>query len=73
MTFLEIAKKVLEDKEIKIPLTTKEIWQQVVKNGYTKDTTGKTPERSIGAKLYVNVRDKKDSNFIKIGSRPAKF
>ena len=37
MTFLEIAKKVLEDKEIKIPLTTKEIWQQVVKNGYTKE------------------------------------
>lgn len=73
MTFLEIAKKVLEDKEIKIPLTTKEIWQHAVENGYAKDTTGKTPEQSICAQLYVNMRDKKDSKFIKAGSRPAKF
>lgn len=73
MTYLEIAKNILENKEIKFPLTAIEIWKQAIENGYTKDTIGKTPESSLAANLYVNVRDKKDSKFIKVGSRPVRF
>ena len=73
MTYLEMAEKVLQDTSIKIPLTFTEIWKQAVKKGCAKDTTGKTPEQSLGANLFVNVRDKKDSKFLKIGSRPTKF
>lgn len=73
MTYLEIAQKVLQDKNIKIPLTHLEIWEQAIKKGYGKDKIGKTPEASLGAHLFVNVRDKKDSKFIKIGSRPTRF
>jgi hypothetical protein len=36
-------------------------------------TEGKTPWRSIGAQIYVNIRDKKDSPFVKVGSRPRRF
>lgn len=73
MTYLEIAEKVLQDKDNKIPLTFLEIWEQAIKKGYPKDIMGKTPERSLGARLFVDVRDNSNSQFVKIGNRPARF
>lgn len=72
LTFLELAYKVLEEE--KTPLTAIDIWNIAEKKGYEQlvPTKGLTPERSIGAQLYVNVK-LNNSNFIKIGSRPAKF
>lgn len=73
MTFLELAKKVLE--ESKKPLTFKEIWDVAVQRGYTKgfNSKGKTPWNTMGAQLFVNVRDNNDSVFEKVGKRPARF
>jgi len=36
-------------------------------------TSGKTPWQTLGAQLYVDVRDNPESKFIKVGKRPAKF
>lgn len=36
-------------------------------------TAGKTPWKTLGARLFVEVRDNPDSIFTKVGKRPAKF
>jgi len=73
VTFLQLAKKVLEEE--KKPLSTSEIWKIAVTRGIDKlvGTTGKTPWASLGALLYVDVRDNLNSEFISIGTRPKKF
>jgi len=73
ITFLELAKKILEEK--KEPLTSVEIWETVKQKGYDKGlpTKGKTPWRTIDARIYVNIRDNPNSYFIKTGVRPTKF
>jgi uncharacterized protein len=60
-TFLELAKRVLEEE--KRPLTAQEIWEVAKDKGYDLNvgSVGKTPEKSVGAILYVNIRDKEDS------------
>jgi hypothetical protein len=72
-TFLELAKRVLEEE--KRPLTALEIWEIAKVKGYDRNvaTVGQTPEKSIGALIYVNMRDKKDSPFVKTDSRPIRF
>ncbi|MBN1395958.1 MAG: hypothetical protein JW959_13130 [Pirellulales bacterium] len=72
-SFLELAHDVLIQSSI--PLTHQEIWQAGEDGGLVGkiNTAGKTPWRSLGARLYVDVRDNIDSLFIKIGSRPARF
>lgn len=72
-TFLELAKKILEEE--KKPLSTEELWERAKAKGYDKKvgTQGKTPWATIGAQIYINIRDKKDSQFIKVGSRPVRF
>ena len=71
--FLELAKKILEEE--KKPLSSEEIWEVAKSKGYDKHvgTQGKTPWATIGAQIYVNIRDNKDSPFIKIDSRPKRF
>jgi hypothetical protein len=73
LTFKELAIKIL--KEVKRPLTPEEIWKIGQEKGYDKLCTsqGKTPWRSIGAKIYVDMRDNPDSPFVKIDSKPRKF
>lgn len=36
-------------------------------------SVGKTPWATIAAQLYVSVRDKKDTPFVRIGTRPSRF
>lgn len=73
ITFLELAKKVL--KEENKPITVEDIWQFAQEKGYDTlvATKGKTPWRTIGAQIYVDIRDNDDSPFIKIDSKPRKF
>lgn len=73
MKFLELAQKVLEDT--KIPMSSSEIWKYSVKNGFDKklESKGKTPSATLGALLYVNVRDNEQSLFQTSGSRPKRF
>jgi hypothetical protein len=73
ITFLQLAEKVI--KEEKRPLSPSEIWQIAQAKGYDKEvaTKGRTPEATLGARLYVEVRDNPTSIFIATSSRPKKF
>ena len=72
-TFLDLAYDVL--KQATQPMIYQEIWQVGHDKGLTAklDATGKTPWQSLGARLYVEVRDNDESRFIKVRSRPARF
>jgi hypothetical protein len=52
-----------------------DIWKAGDQMGLTAklDTAGKTPWQSLGARLYVEVRDNEHSKFVKVGSRPTRF
>lgn len=72
-TLRDLAIKVLnEEKE---PLSALEIWEIAVSKGYDKkgNFTGKTPWYSIGAIIYVDLRDNKESPFVKVGTKPRRF
>lgn len=71
--FLEFAKKVLE--KVETPLIYQDIWKKGNELGIVNEisTTGKTPWQTLGAQLFVDVRDNKNTIFIKVGKRPAKF
>lgn len=72
-SFLDLAVEVL--KQAAQPLTYQEIWQTGIQHGFVAKikTAGKTPWHSLGAQLYVDVRDNEESRFIKVGKRPARF
>ncbi len=73
MTFLELAEKVL--REAQRPLSQQEIWQIAQEKGYADQmgTRGKTPWATIGAQLYVDIRDNPSSKFTKASQRPTRF
>lgn len=73
ITFYELAKTIIQEE--KRPLSLEEIWSIAVQKGYDLKigTKGKTPWASIGARIYVDMRDNKNSPFIKASSRPTKF
>jgi len=73
MTFLELARLTLE--KAKGPLTVDEIWTRGIEYGYAQQvrTTGKTPSRTIGAQLYVNIRDSSKPDFCISSKRPTRF
>lgn len=73
ITFLQLAEKVLEEE--KQPLTASEIWQIAVNKGNDKlvESKGKTPWASLGALIYVDVRDNPATDFVPIGTRPKRF
>lgn len=73
MTYAQLAEKVL--RETKTPMTPEEIWDYAKSKGYDRKLTGKgkTPWSSIGAVLYVSVRDNRKSQFGKTNTRPARF
>ncbi|MCX7011495.1 MAG: HTH domain-containing protein [Candidatus Sumerlaeota bacterium] len=72
-SFLDLAYDVL--KQSPKPLTYQEVWQTAREKGLTPKikTSGKTPWNTLGAQLYVEVRDNDSSRFIKVGKRPARF
>lgn len=73
MTFLELAEEVL--KQAKYPLDYKQMWESAKNLGLDKQigSEGKTPEASLSAQIYVNMRDKSDSKFCIVSKRPTKF
>ncbi len=72
-SFLDLACDILRIGST--PLTFQEIWNVAVEKGLAAKvkTSGKTPWSTLGALLYVEVRDNQDSRFIKVGKRPARF
>jgi len=73
LSFKELVERIL--KEEKKPLTTYEIWQAAVRKGYDKlvGSKGKTPWNTIGARIYVDMKENPNSLFIKVGTRPVRF
>jgi uncharacterized protein len=59
----------------KAPLTYQEIWTLAVQSGLVvkMQITGKTPDRSMGARIFIDVRDNPNSKFVKVGKNPARF
>ena len=72
-TFIKLAEEVLEKSNE--PLGYKEIWEAAKKYGLADKiiTTGKTPWYSIGAQIYVDIRDNINSKFVKVSTRPTTF
>ena len=72
-SFLELAEEVL--KSATAPLTYQQCWEEGKVKGLTTKvkTKGKTPWQTMGARLYVDVRDNANSRFIKVGKRPTRF
>jgi hypothetical protein len=62
-------------EEDRSPLAPNEIWESAVAKGYEKElnTKGKTPWNTLGAQLYVDVRDNPNSLFLVTDSRPKRF
>ncbi|HMS50712.1 MAG TPA: HTH domain-containing protein [Chitinophagales bacterium] len=73
MNFLELATQTI--KAANRPLTQNEIWEKAVEFGFDKQlkTKGKTPWASVAARLYVDIRDNKNTAFEAVGKRPIRF
>lgn len=72
-SFLDLAKDVLEKSTE--PLTVHVIWLKAEEIGLVSKvgTSGKTPEKTLAARLYVDIRDNEKSIFYQSNKRPAKF
>ena len=72
-TLKDLAERIL--KEEGKPLTVEDIWETAKNKEYDAlgNFTSKTPWRSIGAQIYVDIRDNPKSPFVKIDSKPRKF
>ncbi len=73
LTFLQLAEKVLQEQQR--PLTATEIWHAAVSKNYQSavNTGGKTPWATLGALIYVDVRDNPSTKFVPLGARPKRF
>ena len=73
ITFKKFAELVLED--VKKPLSPLEIWEKgkEIQLSERLKTTAKTPWLTIGAQIYVDIRDNPSSLFYQYNSRPANF
>lgn len=72
-TFIDLALDILKTTDR--PLTYQEIWQEGVDKGFTVkiQTAGKTPWQTLGARLYIEVRDNEKSKILAVGKRPTRF
>ena len=71
--FLELAHKILQEENK--PLSVEEMWQFAIRKGYDTllGSNGKTPERTLGARIYVDMQNNIDSIFDKVSTRPTRF
>jgi len=72
-SFLTLAKDVLE-KENK-PLSVEEMWDVAKKIGLLDklSSSGKTPIRTLAARIYVDIKNNANTMFEQVSKRPAKF
>jgi len=72
-SFLDLAKQVLELENI--PLSVEEIWNSADKNGLLEKlgSSGKTPTRTLSARIYMDIKNNSQTIFEQVSKRPAKF
>jgi hypothetical protein len=73
MNFIDLAEQTIS--AISKPLTVNEMWEKSIELGLDKklNSKGKTPSATLGARLYVEVRDNLNSKFVAVGKRPTRF
>jgi len=73
LTFKKFAELVLENE--KRPLSPLDIWEKgkEIQLAERVGTSGKTPWQTIGAQIYVDIRDNPKTAFYQYSSRPMKF
>ena len=71
--FIDFAKEVLEASNR--PLSVEEMWVAGCKRGLDGKlgSSGKTPVRTLSARIYVDLKNNQESIFTQISKRPAKF
>lgn len=72
-TYLDFAREVL--KTAHEPLTFQEIWKAGSEMYLTPKlkVAGRTPWQTLGARLFVDVRDNSNTSFMKVGRHPTRF
>jgi uncharacterized protein len=72
-TFLDFAEEVL--KAAPKPITYQEMWEAGKDSGLSSklSVAGKTPWQTLGARLFVDIRDNSATRFMKVGKNPARF
>lgn len=72
-SFLDLAKEVLEYENI--PLSVEEMWEAGNKHELLGklSSSGKTPIRTLSARLYVDIKNNDNSIFTQVSKRLAKF
>lgn len=73
-TFRDLAAEVLE--KAAVPLSSDEIWERALSTDIAQKigSTGKTPAQTVGAQIYVDMRDNgENSIFVTAGIRPRRF
>ena len=71
--FIDFAKEVLESSDS--PLSVEEMWEEGCKQGLDERlaSSGKTPVRTLSARIYVDLKNNPESIFTQVSKRPAKF
>lgn len=74
MTFLDLAVEAIKAKNA--PMSVNAIWNKAKELGLDRQLPkyGKTPEQTLGARIYVSIKQGGDENpFIQVSKRPALF
>ena len=73
LTLKELAIKILE--EYNNPMNSEEIWSYALSKNYNSlvNCNGKTPWQTIGAQIYVDMKENGNSRFVKVGKHPTRF
>jgi hypothetical protein len=72
-SFLNLGEEVLRSSEV--PLSVEEIWKVAEQKGLTDKlgSSGKTPIRTLSARLYMDIKNSENTIFVQVSKRPAKF
>jgi hypothetical protein len=73
MSLKEMSEKII--KEAKKPLSPEEIWEIAESQGYKEKLglKGRTISHTIGARIYIDIKDNPNTVFIKIKTKPTRF
>lgn len=73
MNLRDMAEKII--RETQKPLSPVEIWEIGETQGYKEklNLKGRTIAGTVGAQIYVDIKDNPNSKFIKINSKPIRF
>jgi hypothetical protein len=73
MNLKELAEKIIRDA--RKPLSPVEIWEIAESQGYKEklNLTGRTVPNTIGAQIYIDIKDNQNTVFLKIKTKPTRF